>query len=142
MTRIGLVGCAAQKLQRPAPARDLYVSQLFRKASAYAQATCDVWFILSAKHHLVHPDEVLDPYNVRLGDKVTGPPIWDWATETARQIEEAAAAFDDPHLVVLAGEQYQTIRWRTTLPIDIPMKGLGIGEQLGFLTRELNAIHA
>lgn len=79
---------------------------------------------------------------IGLGDKVTRPPIWDWATETARQIEEAAAAFDDPHLVVLAGEQYQTIRWRTTLPIDIPMKGLGIGEQLGFLTRAQNTIPA
>ncbi|MET1087465.1 MAG: DUF6884 domain-containing protein [Arthrobacter sp.] len=33
---VGLVGCASQKLQRPAPARELYASQLFRKASAYA----------------------------------------------------------------------------------------------------------
>uniref|UniRef100_UPI0038B36EF6 DUF6884 domain-containing protein n=1 Tax=Agromyces humi TaxID=1766800 RepID=UPI0038B36EF6 len=50
MTKIGLVGCAAQKLRRPAPARDLYVSQLFRKSSAYVEWNCDAWFILSAKH--------------------------------------------------------------------------------------------
>ncbi|WP_328596834.1 riboflavin synthase, partial [Agromyces humi] len=41
---------AAQKLRRPAPARDLYVSQLFRKSSAYVEWNCDAWFILSAKH--------------------------------------------------------------------------------------------
>jgi hypothetical protein len=64
---VGLVGCAARKLQGPAPARELYVSQLFRKASAYAEATCDRWYILSAKHGLVHPDTVLEPYDVRLG---------------------------------------------------------------------------
>ena len=31
----GLVGCASQKLKRPAPARELYVSKLFKKTSAY-----------------------------------------------------------------------------------------------------------
>lgn len=31
--KVGLVGCASAKLQRPAPARKLYVSQLFKKAS-------------------------------------------------------------------------------------------------------------
>ncbi|MDP9695146.1 UNVERIFIED_ORG: hypothetical protein J2X79_002715 [Arthrobacter globiformis] len=40
---IRLVGCASQKLKRPAPARGLYVSQLFIKASAYAELTCDRW---------------------------------------------------------------------------------------------------
>ncbi|MBT2549736.1 hypothetical protein J7I85_15680 [Arthrobacter sp. ISL-65] len=59
--RVGLVACASQKLQRPAPARDIYVSQLFRKASAYAEKTWDRWYVLSAKHGLVRPDTVLEP---------------------------------------------------------------------------------
>lgn len=37
---VGLVGCASQKLTRPTPARELYVSQLFKKASEYAELTC------------------------------------------------------------------------------------------------------
>jgi hypothetical protein len=49
---VGLVGCASQKLRRPVPARELYVSQLFKKASAYAEATCDRWYVLSAMHEL------------------------------------------------------------------------------------------
>jgi hypothetical protein len=44
-TLIGLVGCASQKL--PRPARHLYVSQLFRKGSACAEATCDRWYASS-----------------------------------------------------------------------------------------------
>jgi hypothetical protein len=76
---VGLVGRASQKLQRPAPARELYVSQLFKKASAYAERTCDRWYILSAKHDLVHPDEVIEPYDVRLGtNHRTTPPIHHW----------------------------------------------------------------
>lgn len=56
---VGLVGCASQKLRRPAPARELYASEL--KASAYAETTCDRGYILSTKHGLVHPDAVLEP---------------------------------------------------------------------------------
>jgi hypothetical protein len=63
---IGLVACAARKAAGPARARDLYVSELFRRASAYAERTYQAWFILSAQHYLVHPDERLEPYDKTL----------------------------------------------------------------------------
>lgn len=64
---VGLLGRASQKLRCPAPARELYVSPLFKKASVYAEQTCDRWYVLSAKHGLVHPDVVLELYDMRLG---------------------------------------------------------------------------
>lgn len=63
---IGLVGCAATKTTVAQPARLLYRSSLFAAASAYAARTYDYWFILSAQHYLVHPDERLEPYDKRL----------------------------------------------------------------------------
>jgi hypothetical protein len=66
--RIGLVGCAKTKLDHPALARSLYVSDLFKKASAYVERTYDHWFILSAQHYLVHPDEILEPYDRSMRD--------------------------------------------------------------------------
>jgi hypothetical protein len=144
-TRIGLVGCASAKLSRPAPARELYTSQLFRKASAYAEATCERWFILSAKHGLVAPDQVLEPYNVKLGTAHRDPardpgPIHAWADRVNGQLREALTDVQDPLLVTLAGEQYRTILWRSPWPSEVPMKGLGIGQQLGWLTRELGQL--
>jgi|GEM_PF-4829405 len=59
---IGLVSCGKTKAPEACAARDLYQGELFRRASAYAERTYDHWFILSAQHYLVHPDEVLDPY--------------------------------------------------------------------------------
>jgi hypothetical protein len=50
---VGLVGCASQKLKRPASARELYVSQLFTKASAYAELTTDRWYVLSGPGSLL-----------------------------------------------------------------------------------------
>lgn len=140
--RIGLVGCASMKLKRPAPARDLYTSPLFRKASAHAEATCDRWYVLSAKHGLVHPDEVVEPYNVKLGrstrDPATdAPPIHQWAQRVREQLRQEMPTDEEAHLVVLAGEQYRTILYKDCpWTYDVPMKGLGLGEQLAWLNEQ------
>lgn len=63
-----LVTCVKSKLTTPAAARDLYVSPLFRKQRAYAEALGVPWFILSAEHALVQPDEWLAPYERYLPD--------------------------------------------------------------------------
>ncbi len=60
---VGLVACAATKAAAPAPARLLYRSELFRRASAYAAAAYDHWLILSAQHFVLHPDELVAPYD-------------------------------------------------------------------------------
>jgi hypothetical protein len=140
MTTIGLVGCAAGKLSRPAPARELYTSQLFRKAAAYAEANSDRWYVLSAKHGLVAPDTVLEPYDMKLGHK-SGPPIWEWAARVSDQLELALLGDVNVELLVLAGEQYRTCLWRNPHPARVPMEGMGIGEQLSFLTRELSVMY-
>lgn len=75
---IGLVGCGKRKLDRPAPARDLYQGELFRRAAAYCEATYDHWFVLSAQHYLVHPDEILAPYDRTLA-KMTVADRRHWA---------------------------------------------------------------
>lgn len=139
MTTVALVGCAAAKLPHPAPARDLYTSQLFRKASTYAEATSDRWFILSALHGLVDPDRIVEPYDVRLSK--TGPAIDQWARTVGGQLTRELAGVPDVELLVLAGEQYRTCLRFCHYPHRVPMQGMGIGQQLGFLTRELASIH-
>jgi len=59
---IVLISCSKTKADHPAPARELYDSALFRKSRAYAEASGGRWFILSAEHGLVSPDEWLAPY--------------------------------------------------------------------------------
>lgn len=140
---IGLVGCSSTKLSHPAPARELYTSPLFRKASAYAELTCESWYILSAKHGLLHPDQVVEPYDVKLGTNArTSPPNHQWADQVREQL--AAELADTPHavLVTLAGVQYQTVLRPCQWPFQIPMKGLGIGQQLGWLTNRLAQLSA
>ncbi|MDN5798258.1 MAG: hypothetical protein L0H79_21265 [Intrasporangium sp.] len=63
-----LVTCVKTKRPSPSAAKDLYVSPLFLKERAYAEASGRPWFILSAEHGLVAPDEWLAPYERYLPD--------------------------------------------------------------------------
>src|SRR3546814_2942975 len=65
-----LVACVAAKLDRPAPARDLYASPWFQKARAYVERQGGAWFILSAKHGLIAPETVIARYDETLGAKI------------------------------------------------------------------------
>lgn len=140
-TRIGLVACSAGKLTEPARARDLYTSPLFRKASAYAAQTCDAWFILSAKHGLLRPDAILAPYDQKLGD-LPALKREDWARQVRAQLARDLRPYrhDQITLVALAGKDYRAALDGVLWPVEVPMRGLGIGQQLGFLTRELAAL--
>ncbi len=61
-----LVSCVSQKLPVSAPAKDLYTSPLFCKARSYVERKGQPWFILSAKHGLLHPDQPVAPYDLTL----------------------------------------------------------------------------
>lgn len=126
---ITLVACAATKLGRPAPARELYRSDLFAKASAYAQQLGE-WYILSAAHGLVHPDTVLEPYDITLND-MTRAERMTWSCKVARQLRQRNIQAD--RCVVLAGRSYRdlimgALRLRFA-EVEIPLQGLGIGHQ-------------
>ena len=136
---IQIVSCVGQKQPVPAPAKDLYISPWFRKARAYANSTGWPWFVLSAKHGLVHPDEVIAPYDLTL-NRMPVANRRQWANQVLTQLR--------PHLdevgsvVFLAGRRYcefleQPLRSRG-LVVSIPMEGLRIGGQLRWLNKMLH----
>ena len=65
---IVLVGCARAQRLAPTRAADLYVSPGFRKRRAIAEAAGTRWYVLSAEHGLVAPDEWLAPYDLALAE--------------------------------------------------------------------------
>jgi hypothetical protein len=89
-------------------------------------------------HGLVHPDTILEPYDMRLGNNDrTSPPIRACAASVRAQLEVGLSGVEDVTLVALAGERYRTVLHGSRWPFVVPMKGLGIGQQLGWLTAQL-----
>lgn len=160
--RVGLIACGQEKLDHAAPAADLYTSRHFKAARAYVEATCDAWAILSAKHGLVMPDRVLEPYDARMPTNADARHGW------ARRVNDAVVRrwcevgfyphpepdhmgghpvlWDCtregvPSFVILAGVEYRTAFEGPfvesgdclALKIEVPMRGLAIGEQYSWL---------
>lgn len=125
--RVGLVSCAAKKLDHAAAAQDLYVSNLFRKSSSYARDAYERWFILSAKWGLVEPTMRLSPYDETLNTK-TRTERDDWGLMVANQLR--MHSLGGAELFVHAGRHYREPLERQGLTLLAPLAGLGIGQQL------------
>ncbi len=123
---IVLVACCGKKLDRPAPAKDLYCSDLFIKSRRYAEQHGDRWLVLSAKHGVVDPDAVIEPYDETL-NYMSASERRAWAAKVAQQLSSCR----NDKLTVLAGEAY--CGWVEGFNVERPMQGLGIGQQLKYL---------
>ena len=136
MKYVFLVSCVKKKQKCPAPAKKLYLSPLFQKSRELVEATECPWFILSAKHGLLHPDKVIFPYNETLKDKSKSERR-EWAEKVKVQMSNSPPNAEI--VVVLAGKNY----YECLMPyleerfgsanVKIPMKGLRIGEMLSWL---------
>ena len=144
MNKIMLVACVGKKLDHPAKAADLYQSDWFKKASSYAELTGDRWYILSAKHGLVSPGQVLEPYNLTLNTMRKAERI-QWAENVLAAMKQEFDPLQD-ELVFLAGKKYREplVDWLQAegFTVSVPMAGLGIGQQLAWLkTRIYGAVN-
>jgi cytoplasmic iron level regulating protein YaaA (DUF328/UPF0246 family) len=136
--RIALVSCVKSKQSKPAPAKDLYTSTLFRSLRRYAEAHADAWYILSAEHGLVEPNEVLAPYEKTL-NKARQDERRNWATKVQTQLRRILPP--GAEVIMLAGERYR----ENLVPfleagghhVAVPLKGMLFGRQLQYL-REQN----
>lgn len=142
---IVLAGCVSQKRDRACAARDLYTSPLFRYRRVYAEGHGGAWFVLSALHGLVAPDQVLEPYDLRLGS-LPKRERSRWGAQVAAQLRHrlgelrglvfevhAGAAYADavePPLVELGAEVVR------------PLHGLSIGRQLQWYRQHGRSIGA
>lgn len=133
-----LIGCVKQKLGVPAPARDLYTSPLFRKGRRYAEATGAPWFVLSAEHGLVAPDEVLAPYDRRLSKSDLEYRLA-WGVRVVEQLVAAAGPLSGKSIEVHAGAAYvEPLRQRLVAAgstITEPLAGLKLGPRLAWYGR-------
>jgi len=139
--RVALVSCVKAKLSIPAPAGDLYTSQLFRALRQYATTRADRWFILSAEHGLLRPEEVVAPYERTL-NRMSSPERLDWADRVQRQL--LAILPRDTEVLILAGARYREhidpFLRENGFVVTAPLKGLAIGRQLQWLKRTAEGV--
>ena len=137
--RVGLIGCVKTKQRAAAKAAELYISPLFVGRRRWVEQTCDRWYVLSALHGLLHPDEVVSPYDVTL----VGAPRAErtaWARRVLAQIGGELGDVSGVVFEVHAGAAYRDhglvsgLRSRGAR-VEIPAAGLSQGGQLALYGR-------
>ena len=73
MKKFVVIPCGGAKLDQPAPARELYTGSMFRDqlATALTMTTPEQIRILSAKHGLIALDTIVEPYDLKMGQKAS-----------------------------------------------------------------------
>lgn len=136
MKKVVLISCVSNKLSHQAKAKDLYISPLFKNNLEYAhRLKPDKIYILSAKHHLLNLDDMVEPYDLTL-NKMHINELKVWSDIVIEQLGREIDLSND-EVVFLAGENYRKFLIPKIQNYKIPMKGLKIGEQLKFLTDAL-----
>jgi hypothetical protein len=131
---IYLIACSSKKGTMPTQARDLYQGQAFKFSRQLAEKTGADYWILSALHGLVHPEEKITPYNEYLGG-MTKAQRTTWAIKTAQQIKRAGLT--DSPVTFLAGGLYAEPLAQIFTHANRPLAGMGIGQQLNYLKTQL-----
>jgi hypothetical protein len=101
---VALVACVKSKGPAVAAARRLYTAPLFRASAAYVERVADRWFILSAQHGLLHPDQQVAPYERTL-NRMPVAERAAWAVEVLNTLRPMLGS--KTSLVVLAGTAYR-----------------------------------
>lgn len=138
MATVGLISCVSRKRSETSVASELYVSPLFRKARAFVENRCDKWYILSAKYGLVEPRQLIDPYEETLNTE--SPSVRRrWGQMVWTQLRHKLCVGD--HIFMLAGRRYREYLMpemvRYGCVVEVPLKGLGIGRQLQWLSHQM-----
>ena len=137
MCAIHLISCVGQKQSKAAKAQDLYVSEWFRKARTYVEGRAAPWFILSAEHGLVDPQQIIAPYDKTLNHMGVREREA-WSRKVVAQMETQMPNCDE--IVVLAGARYREFLMdylaRRAKRVTVPMENMRIGEQLSWLASQ------
>ena len=148
-----IVGCGKSKLPYSAPAADLYVGGLFKAARRYAETFGTYWVIASAKHGLVSPSKILEPYNETMADRDKDHTA-QWghlakcdliAVFLAMGVGEVRGNWVDvPRVTILAGEAYVAPMLKYTFlrkyPVDVPLRSKGIGQRIKWLKEQVATV--
>lgn len=109
-------------------AEGLYCSELFYRSRRYAHANFDAWFILSAKHGLLAPSEIIAPYDRKLSSlsRAERRTLADLVSSQARGLFEASA-----QITSICGEEYDELLVEAGLSFDSKQEfALPIGKKL------------
>lgn len=137
MKKICLISCVSSKVKYKTKASELYTSSLFLKAREFASNNFDSWYILSAKYGLLHPDDIIEPYDQTL-NKMQIDHRKKWTNSVYETLKKTIPI--NSKITFIAGQKYREFLMpmleKSGYETVVPMQGLSIGMQLAWLNNK------
>jgi hypothetical protein len=138
---IFILPCGRRKAGWPAEARKLYVSPRFSALRRLAEAAKVEYYIASAKHGLLEPDQVVSPYDRAL-ETLTEPAQASWANSVLQRLEDAAHR---PIVLLLSGRYLDAVleaNGRRAVPLRLyaPLAGQTEGAEEEWARRAASVV--
>lgn len=134
------MSCGKGKRTEKVAAHELYTGDLFAKTRTFVEKNYDNWLILSALHGALLPETVVDPYDYTLLGK-SRKEQEEWSNRVFQYISEHFDA--GTNVVIFAGRDYrkylQPLLENAGYAVEVPLEGLGIGQQKAWLKRRLES---
>lgn len=131
---IVLISCSKSKGRAQAPAAELYISPRFKLSQQFASRQKLNYFIISAKHGLLSPGAVVEPYDVNLASLSADDRIA-WARDVLSRllslrpdVEQVIILADDLYSTSLVGELTEK-----NIPVAQPLSGFSKETSLALL---------
>jgi len=135
-TNFVLISCSKSKLNERATARELYTGTLFQKAVAWAERHGYEWFVVSALHGLLTPDQTIAPYNYSLKQRRGSRERESWA-HLAISAHLTNHVAKGSHAFLIMPELYRRFIQheleRQSITYTNPLEHLAIGQQMRWL---------
>jgi len=130
-----LLACSERKADTACRVRDLYLGEAFRRGVGYAEARVARWYVLSGKWGLLHPDDVIAPYDLYLANQPQTYRVA-WGQWVAAQLQQTVGGLRGLGIEMLAPAAYvdplRNPLEQLGATILEPLRGLRQGEQLAW----------
>jgi hypothetical protein len=138
MKTIALISCVSKKQEGQYLAKNLYISDLFKKSYRYCEKF-DSRYILSAKYGLVEENEVISNYDLTL-NSMSREDNKNWAINVYLKII-ALFGNEEIEFNIHAGNNYiknllPLIKKHNNFTIVNELEGLSIGKRLSFYLKK------
>ena len=60
---LAIISCSKSKLAGPQRVRELYTGELFRLAVIAAELLAERWVVISGRHGVLHPEDIIESYD-------------------------------------------------------------------------------
>jgi hypothetical protein len=131
---LGLISCTKSKQKDACSAAKMYEpSPLFSKAYRYALKKYDLIGILSAKHGLLLPEEIIEPYDQTL-KTMRKKQKQKWAIRVNNELSLKFDIENISRVYIHAGKDYRgyllPLIEHRKIEVEVPLEGLTYGRQL------------